>query len=519
MTQGRDGGASAHAWALKLIGVARRLSLVAAVFAIAALVAGTAGTSYAKSKKKRTNTAMANRLEDTVVVSNYGAVMGGSLETFLAGAGHSSKPALWIHGPKSLLGASTGAAGDAVSSIDGHIAVALPIDFFDLTGCGPFGLPANAPHYGTGLVEIFGPDSNGDSAAENILCSPNFAFGAPNTTGIFYPQGVAFESPYDGVNPPGHDIVAVANQFPIVNGSPDCPATNDPSTTCVAAACAPAPTNIEPTKGHPGVCGGGPVGPGSSLGTITLYDRETLAPGLDNDPPLGNWTVDAVNPFSLVPYTQNATIGGCYSVLAGPIGLTFDLNGNLFVVNNAGFDAFDLSCAPRFVTVYTAPLGGDQFPTSIIGLYFRTAGDLLQPVAAAVDQSDNLYVTDSADDSIKIFDPFANFYQPTLGFTGELLGVIKGPHTKLKSPMGIAFDAAGDALYVASTQANSLEMFTVFPTTGGDIPPTLIIASPASRMNLPVGVALPAFTRTPGPTATPTGTIAGAVPTPAALLY
>ena len=319
MTQGRDGISLAHARALKLMRVARRLSLVAAVFVIAALLVGIAGTSYAKSKKNLINPSTNPRLEDTIVVSNYGAVWYGSIETFAAGAGHSAGPKFRIYGTKTNLGSSTGAAGDSVSSLDAHIAVAIPIDFFDITGCGPFGQPAPGTTspllYGTGLAEIFGPTATGNSAPENIICSPNFAFGAPNTTGVFYPQGVAFESPYDGVNP-GHDIVAVANQFPVVYG-PD----------SGQAACAPAPTNIEPTKGHPGVCGGGPVGPGSSLGTITEYDRLTLAPGLDNVEPFNNNPVDALNPFSLAPYTQNATIGGCLSLLAGPAGVAFDQTG------------------------------------------------------------------------------------------------------------------------------------------------------------------------------------------------
>ncbi len=90
-------------------------------------------------------------------------------------------------------------------------------------------------------------------------------------------------------------------------------------------------------------------------------------------------------------------------------------------------------------------------------------------------------------------------------FDGELLGTISGKHTKLKTPKGIAIDADNSALYVVSNGNNSLEMFTDFPTSGGDIPPTLVIANPGAKMNLPVGVALPAFTPTPEPTCTYAG--------------
>ncbi len=368
MTQGRDGSA----WALKLNGVASRLSLVAAVIAIAALVAGTAGTSYAKSKKKVTHTGMGTRLEDTVVVSNYGAVFGGNLETFAAGAGHSSRPEFWVRGDKTFLSSSSGAGGDAVSSqIDNEIAVAIPIDFFDLTGCGPFGQPASAPAYGTGLVELFSRTANGNSAAENIICSPNFAFGAPNITGVFYPQGVAFESPYDGVNP-GTDIVAVANMFPEVDQD---------ATICASL-------------GLPTV----------SLGTVTEYDRWTLAAGVDNVPPFYNNPVSAINPFTSAPYIQNTTIGGCLTAMAGPAGVTFDDAGYLFVVNNAGFDnsAFYPPTVPRFVTVYPPGAAGDVFPTSLIGYLGVTAGDLNEPVAATVDASDNLFVTDGGETAINL---------------------------------------------------------------------------------------------------------------------
>ena len=554
MTQGRDGISLAHARALELMGVARRLSLVAAVFVIAALVAGTAGSSYAGSKKL--TRAGKPRLEDTVVISNYGAVFDGSLETFLGcpspckGVGHNAGPKLIVHGPNTNLGASTGAAQDAVSSAgDDEIAVGLPIDFLDLDSelCGPFGQPAPGTVspllYGTGLVELFSAGANGNSLPDNIICSPLFAYGYPNTTGIFMPQGVAFESPYDGQNP-GTDMLAVANQFPEVIGSPDCPAGS-----CGVAACASGPTTITTEK--PLRCSTGPVGPGASLGTITMYDRWTLPTGIDNvapSLPLGGWTVDAVNPLPAIipaPYTQNATIGGCLTLLAGPEGLTFDESGNLFVVNNAGALAWSLECAPRYVTVYAAPLGGDEFPTSLIGscgatcVGSATQDAVIDPVAAAVDPDDNLYVTDrgstgkalnqvctaaatphscctgsgtgtctNVPPSIQIFDPFVNpdLINPFLD--GELLGTISGPHTHLRAPAGIAINAADDAMYVVNNGNNSLLMFTDFPTSGGDIPPTLTISGPHAKMNLPVGVALPAFTPTPVPSSSSTGAAA-----------
>jgi len=359
----------------------------------------------------------------------------------------------------------------------------MPIDFFDLTGCGPFGLPSNAPAYGTGLVEIFSWGANGNSAAENVICSPNYAFGAPNTTGVFYPQGVAFESPFDGVNPPGHDVVAVANQFPVIIG-PD----------SGVAACADG---------------------GTSLGTITEYDRSTLAPGLDNDPPLNNNPVDALNPFSLAFYVQNATLGGCLSLLAGPANVAFDYTGFLFVVNNAGALAAALAAAPRYVTVYPPGAAGDVFPTTLIGncgascASSPTAGSLVQPIAAAVESGpisgetgfpeDLLFVTDYSDNSIKIFDPFTNFDAGNFFFDGEQVGSISGGATKLDVPEGIAIDPDDDAVYVVNTGNNSLEMFTDVPSSGGNIPPTLIVSGPHAKMNLPVGVALPAFTPTPVP--------------------
>ena len=432
MAQGRDGISLAHARWLKLAGVARRLSLVAAVVVIAALVAGTADTSYAK-----------NVLLDTVVVSNYGAAFDGSVETFAAGSGPNAKPEYWIHGTNTLLGISTGAAGDAQSSLNGDIAVTVPLVLL------PFPFP-------NGFVEIYPFGANGNSSFAEIIASPA---GFPDLTGLSLPQGVAFEDPFDGFHTLGLDIVAVSNYTPGV---------------------------IEPDLHIPGLGLCTPNAPGFSLGTITEYDKTTLTPGVNDIPPLDNSPVN----FG----THNATIGGCDTYLLGPVGLAFDAEGFLSVVDEAG----------AFVTVYEPGAHGNALPIAFIGAVGAAAGAFKDPMYVAVKSGvpelpfgfpdDVIYVTDAGDNSIKIFAPFTNCFTAGLPFAceGTELGVIQGGSTKLKRPEGIALSADGN-LYVVNNNGNSLNEYANVGTSGGDIPPTLIISGKAAKMNLPVGVALPAF--------------------------
>src|SRR5258708_40176421 len=74
MTQGRDGISLAHRAALGCLAVARRLSVVVLVMSIAALMAGTPGTSYAK----KPTLPPGKSTEQTVVVSNFGSLFAGS---------------------------------------------------------------------------------------------------------------------------------------------------------------------------------------------------------------------------------------------------------------------------------------------------------------------------------------------------------------------------------------------------------------------------------------------------------
>ena len=77
MTQGSEGIALAQ----KPIGVSRRLSVAVAMFALAAFLVGTAGSSFAKEKKDHKNKNVG--LFDTiVVVNNGGGTFDGSIATW-----------------------------------------------------------------------------------------------------------------------------------------------------------------------------------------------------------------------------------------------------------------------------------------------------------------------------------------------------------------------------------------------------------------------------------------------------
>jgi hypothetical protein len=457
MTQDTESISMAHRAALGCLAVARQLAVVVMMVSVVALVAGSAGTSYAKNKKKVTPED--KQLEDTVVVSNFGSLFAGSLETFAAGTIATGAPLREIIGSNTFLGAGNGAAGDAQSSLTGTIAVGVPL-----------GIAGVFPN---GLVELFSLGDNKNTPPDQIIGSPT-GFGAPDLTGLSLPQGVAYADPFTldlahqsvGQRVFTDDILAVANFTPAVvelDGDP-CP---------------------------------GPVG--FVLGTITEYDTAGLATfnpstfaGINDIFPLDNTPVTVAGALSP---THNATLGGCNTALFGPVGLTFDSDGFLYVVNEIG----------KYVTVYFPGAFGDEFPVAIVGLFAPTAGAFIDPQFITVSGSffseggATIYVTDAGDNSVKVFDVFTNQIPMSI-FTGTSLGSIAGGKTKLKRPLGIAI--SGDDLYVVNNNANSLEMFDDLDVSGlGNIRPKLIIQGKPARMNFPVGVAHPQFSAPPPPPA------------------
>jgi hypothetical protein len=469
MTQGTHGISLAHRAALGCLAVARRLPVVVLVVSIAAFMAGTAGTSYAK-KKPVTTSKERRATEQTVVVSNFGSLFQGSIETFAAGSIMTSGPTRFVHGPATLLQAGNGAAGDGQSSLDGDIAVTVPL-----------GVPVLCPN---GCVGVWAPGANGNTAPEEFIGGPADTlanthpvdFGPPigvvpalnNLTGLFLDQGVAYEDPFftDGVAATSTAAVTTTDRFAVANFGQAVVGSTQDFEFCGL------PTDEDTTP---------------TIGTITEYNAETTG----NIAPTPNFPVfEAPFPPNAgalpTPFLSNATIGGCDTALDGPIGLTFDEFGDLWVVNEglAGLGAGP----PGFVTEYAPGAFGDAAPINIIGLLPPTAGAFVNPlyITTTLD-GHTIFVTDAGDNSIKVFD--------TTTFGGTLLGTIKGGNTKLVRPEGIQL--LDDDLYVVSNNANSLLMFDLdTPITGGgtfNLFPQVLIKGFPSKMNFPVGVTAPEF--------------------------
>src|SRR5271156_851175 len=245
MTQSTD-GISLAPGGMRLIGVTRPLSLVATMLTVAALLLGTAGKSFAGPGKHPHA-----KLMDTVIVSDYGSQFAGSVETFLEGSGHKANPKFYVNGSNTNLGNFSGAAGDAVSSLSGNIAVAVPNVVF--------APPIGTLGFGNGFVEIFAPGSNGNTAPIVELGS-EVTFDAPNNTGFDVSQGVAYANPFDLYpwrDTPDGDL--------LIKGRSDLLAVANYAVGPV----------IGPDSGE-GICADPPLGFGLSLGTISEFDVSTL---------------------------------------------------------------------------------------------------------------------------------------------------------------------------------------------------------------------------------------------------
>jgi len=156
--------------------------------------------------------------------------------------------------------------------------------------------------------------------------------------------------------------------------------------------------------------------------------------------------------------------------LSGPIGLAFDAQHRLWVVNDRS------ATLVRFDTAQLAA-GGAQAPAVVLSL----PGS---PVAIAFDAAGSLWVSDNQFHVISKYtaDELAASGSPPPAF-------VLTAADSLVNPTGLAFDAAGN-LWVVNNGRNSLAAFSPAQLAGaGPLEPHIVISSNRGSLSIPVGLA------------------------------
>ncbi len=131
-------------------------------------------------------------------------------------------------------------------------------------------------------------------------------------------------------------------------------------------------------------------------------------------------------------------------VLRGPCGIAIDLeNRYLYVVDTDLDQVIVFDADTRKVLRRMGTTGKNHTLTD--------PGEFSKPTNAAVDQDGNLYVTDTLNDRVEIFDADGNFIR-TWGKNGDGAG-------NFARPKGIAIDADGH-VWVADALLNRMQIFT-----------------------------------------------------------
>ena len=205
-------------------------------------------------------------------------------------------------------------------------------------------------------------------------------------------------------------------------------------------------------------------------GAAGWFSRETTAAG--QDLLVANNTASANE--SILRFSPEGECLGDFASLSfrsGPVGLTFDRYGNLFVANHGNNTIHRYSSNGTDLGIFAST--GLSMPTGVafdrqgrlvvcnygdgsLNIYSATGNllshvvtGLLNPIALAVDSSDNIFISTpniGANSGVFRFSPDGS--QKTLFATGIDL-----------DPRGLAFDQAGN-LYVANQLGNTVQRFT-----------------------------------------------------------
>ncbi|RDW16744.1 6-bladed beta-propeller [Oceanobacillus chungangensis] len=161
----------------------------------------------------------------------------------------------------------------------------------------------------------------------------------------------------------------------------------------------------------------------------------------------GNNRVVNFNPFGVFVSSWGAE-GLNNGEFRQPTFITVDSQDNLYVVDryNSRIQKFDKS--GNFITKWGTNGGNPQ--TDPLDNWGEGNGDLFLPVGIAVDQNDNVYVTDSSNNRVQKFSSNGTYL--------DTIGQFGGEDHNFFSPQGIAVGANGD-IYIADTLLNRVVKF------------------------------------------------------------
>ena len=190
----------------------------------------------------------------------------------------------------------------------------------------------------------------------------------------------------------------------------------------------------------------------------------------------GNNQVDKFSP-SGVQLTIVAATGngsGQNGRLNGPGGVATDATGNVYVADTRNNQVEEFTATGTFVRVFTA--------NGLAG-HDANTGQLKSPSGVAVDAAGDVYVADTGDNQVVELSPNGVFIRAltTSGLTG--------PQALMHAPQGVAVDPAGN-LYVADTANNQVEMFNTAGTLVGTWRSNANPALQNAAMNGPADVAV-----------------------------
>ena len=228
----------------------------------------------------------------------------------------------------------------------------------------------------------------------------------------------------------------------------------------------------------------------SGNNTITAYNAttgtqigdDTITAGVDapfmiTTGPNGDLWISNYSSNQIEEVEPSTNVGvlsfsGSATQIDGPFGIAFDKNGNLYLSNGPG----------NQISVFGASSFSELTGAQDLALTSSTTAGASDPVQNAFDSSGNLWVAQSGNATVTV-------YNTSLTEIASLAG----SDTRFVGPTGVAFDPAGH-LWVADNAGATIYEFNATSVTsiGTDIDPMTQITGTNTQIHSPIGIAFDA---------------------------